>query len=84
MSWILKVLAVVWRIVVQYIKGSSTETSKPRPEDIERVRKLEEQLATDRRARLKDFDAKLDGADRAAADRVLRDVTRGPDDPNLN
>lgn len=84
MSWILKVLAVAWRIVVLLIKGTPTESPKPRPEDIERVRKLEEQLAADRRARLKDFDAKLDGADRAAADRVLRDVTGSHDDPNTN
>lgn len=83
MSLILKVLAVIWRLVVSYIKGIPTESPKPRPEDIERVRKLEEQLAADRRASLKDLDAKLAPGDRATADRVLRDVT-GADDPTVN
>lgn len=84
MNWVISVLAVILRVVVEFIKGApKKELPTPRPEDIERVRKLEQQQAEERRARLREIDEKLANADRATVDRVLMVLT-GADSPNVN
>lgn len=83
MKTVLAVLAFILRAVVEFIKGGSKELPESRPEDVERVRKLEDELAKQRRARLEGLDEKLATGDRATADRVLRDVS-GADDPTVN